>query len=114
MRKIITVPKNQLALKALDYDSATADQLYEISLSESQFKDLWDTGIFDRINEMANVNIDYFEDEQITNKAILEKIISNGVFEVNFSDISINETVKEVKGLFMKAIQCETGVFFFF
>lgn len=114
MRKIITVPKDELALKALEYDNANSDQLYEMSLSEVQFRSLWEIGIFDSINKIANANIDNFEDEQITDIVKLNKVILSGIFDANFSDTEVDQAIKKIKELFLKSIQCNTGVFFYF
>jgi len=44
--RVLTVPKDQEALKLLDYDQATPDILLEYSLDEHEFTNLWECGFF--------------------------------------------------------------------
>jgi len=110
----IVVPKDKVAMEALDYDQATSDQLYEVKLDEGLFERFWRTGIPYDINLMANINLDIAKDDQITDLEDLQKIVASSVFDRGHPDESVNTLLKEIKELFMKAIDCRTGIFFFF
>ncbi|MDF2188607.1 hypothetical protein [Paraflavitalea sp. CAU 1676] len=114
MRKFISVPKDQTALAALDYDQATKDQLFEVTIEDDLFGALWRKGIWGDINLIVNVNIDAYEDEQITDLEDIQEILRRGVFDRSYSDEALNLKIKEIKVLFQRAIDCKTGVFFFF
>jgi hypothetical protein len=114
MNKTIIVPKNKDALNALNYNEATDDQLYELLLNDHQFKLLWKTGIFNNINTIADSMIDIYEDENIVNKYFLNEIINSGILDNNYPDTELMEIMKEIKKMFAKAIEWDTGIFFFF
>ncbi|MFX1705970.1 hypothetical protein PV783_18530 [Chitinophaga sp. CC14] len=107
--KTIVVPKNKDAEIALDYDRATPEQLIEMTLDETMFKELWEAGIFDRINNIAGVNIDIYEDEYIAEIEKLEKVLASDIFTANLID-----SVKRIKSLFEEAVKRETGIYFYF
>ncbi|MBS0032458.1 hypothetical protein ACTJJ0_34635 [Chitinophaga sp. 22321] len=107
--KTIVVPKDQEAKRALDYDKATSEQLIELVLDETEFKKLWGTGFFELINNIAEVNIDNYEDEAVEEKEKLEKVLASEIFT-----ITIIDKVKQIKSLFEEALKRKTGVYFFF
>ncbi|PUZ25399.1 hypothetical protein DCC81_13975 [Chitinophaga parva] len=108
-RKIILVPKDKAAQIALDHDTATPSQLMELSLSQTEFKELIRTGFFDLINHIAGVNIDDYEDECIEEKEKLEKVLQSALFATN-----VTGKVAQIKSLFEAAISRGTGVYFYF
>ena len=55
MSKIIVVPRNKEAEIALDYDTATPDQIIELKLKDKEFENLWDKGIIFLINKISIV-----------------------------------------------------------
>ena len=112
--RFITVPKDQKALIALDFDQASDDQLIEVILDEDEFNMLWNSGFFKHLNRLANAYIDNGEDESITNIEILKNLLKSDLFEMDFQDAKLNQTLKDIKNLFNEAIKHETGVFFFF
>lgn len=114
MEKYITVPKDREAMMALDYNLASSEQLFEIVLHEDQFNLLWSSGIFQSINEIASVNIDYSEDESITDLSLLKKILSSDFLYRDYSNEELTGLVSQLKNLILKAIDCETGIFFYF
>lgn len=107
--KTIVVPKNKDAEIALDYDRATPEQLIEMTLDETMFNELWEAGIFDRINNIAGVNIDIYENEYIAEIEKLEKVLASDIFTANLID-----SVKRIKFLFEEAVKRETGIYFYF
>jgi len=52
-KSLITVPINVDAELALAHDRATSDQLIELELKADDFYQLWNEGIFDLINTIA-------------------------------------------------------------
>lgn len=108
-RKTIVVPKDREAQIALNYDTATPVQLMELSLSQTEFKDLLKTGFFDLINKIAGVNIDDYEDERIEDKEKLEKVLESGIFMTNSTG-----KVAQIRALFEEAVSRGTGIYFYF
>jgi hypothetical protein len=114
LRYHIVVPKDQEAMIALDYNTASSDQLVEVYFSEKQFKRLWDSGVLYAINKIADVNIDFAEDESIKNMESLQELISNDLLRRDYMDHELNQMVTQIKTLVLQAIKCHTGVFFYF
>ncbi|MEJ5049491.1 hypothetical protein WH221_06600 [Chryseobacterium culicis] len=106
MSKKIIVPKNKEAEIALDYDVAGSDQIVELSITNGEFKKLWDRGIFILINKISNSNIDDFEDEHITN---LDSIY-NSLNELKKNSNSSNE----INRMFELALSYGTSIHFYF
>lgn len=112
MSKIISVPKNKDAEIALDYNQATEDQLIEISLSDEEFSELWNEGIFSLINDIAGTNIDDFEDDNIIDKEKIKKIIDKLSY-IQKSGLLKNK-LGQIITLFEEAFIRGTGVYFYF
>ena len=108
--RTIVVPKDMDAEHALNYDEAKPDQLIEVVLNEIEFKDLWEDAFFERINNMADTNIDNYEDESIVDREKLRKVLSNDIFNRSTNTSKINQ----IRGLFEEAIKRETGIYFYF
>ncbi|QHS58576.1 hypothetical protein [Chitinophaga agri] len=108
--RIITVPIDKEAQYELDYDRAEPHQLIEIMIDQSEFKELDSAGVFDRINEIADAMIDDYEDDGIVEKEKLQKVLASDVFDI---PVTTNK-LKELKSLFIEALQRGTGVFFYF
>lgn len=106
MPKVITVPKNKDAEIALDYDTATPEQIVEINLTDIQFDKLWNKGIFLLINRISNSNIDNFEDEHITNL----DFIYNTLNELKKNPNSIEQIIE----MFELALLYKTSIHFYF
>ncbi|AKH93444.1 MULTISPECIES: hypothetical protein [Elizabethkingia] len=106
MAKTIVVPKNKEAEIALDYDTATPDQVIELILSNDEFNKLWSKGVFSLINSISQSNIDDFEDEHIIDL----NLIYNSCRELkkNFNDIS------EIIKMFELALMYRTSIHFYF
>lgn len=68
MRKIryISVPLNEKGIKDYNYGKEDSDNIKVLELSENEFYDLYDNGIFDKINLKCNLLIDDYESEKIS------------------------------------------------
>lgn len=110
--KCITVPISNDAMARLDLDECITGDVIELSLNEKDYDELWKTGIFYEINNALNINIDDYEDETllgVDNLLIAKKIIEEKINIIN------NKIVSD--GLLSQintAIECKTGLFFYF
>ena len=111
-QRVITVPKDKIAEKALDFEEATKEQLIELSITEEEFLFLYQNGIIELINQEGETNIDDFEDDSVTGKENLSKVIKalNLRVDLNVYD----ELIQNVSNLFNEAIDRDTGVYFYF
>ncbi|MBT2620292.1 hypothetical protein [Chryseobacterium sp. ISL-6] len=106
MSKTIIVPKNKEAENALDYDTASKEQLVELNLSEQEFEKLWNEGVFFLINKVSKCNIDDYEDEHITDLSL----ISNTLIELN----KILDGSEKIIKMFEFALIYKTSIHFYF
>ncbi|WP_160137161.1 hypothetical protein [Chryseobacterium sp. c4a] len=106
MSKLIIVPKDKEAEIALDYDTATPEQVVELNLTDEEFEKLWEEGVFSLINEITNSNIDDFEDEHITD---LNDIL-NAYVELQKTSNGVADLIK----MFELAITYKTSIHFYF
>jgi len=114
MEKIIIVPKDSVAMRELDINQEDSNQLYQLILDDSNFKMLWDTGIFSYINSLAGSLIDLYEDEKIINHEMLGTILKSQFFDEITTDQNTKELVFKLKSLIKKAYDLRTGIFFYF
>ncbi|KAB1232565.1 hypothetical protein [Chryseobacterium viscerum] len=106
MSKKIIVPKNKEAEIALDYDTASPEQIVELSITNDEFKELWNSGVFILINKISNSNIDEFEDEHITNLDSIHNSLNKLKKSSNSSD--------KINRMFELALLYETSIHFYF
>lgn len=112
--RVITVPKDKISEKLLDYAEANPEQLIEFEITEEDFCFLYRKNIINLINKHGAVNIDDYEDEHIIDKALLQKVIielERIKVRLEMSEILILEQVIK---LFKEAVYRNTGVYFFF
>ncbi|UOO87149.1 hypothetical protein [Neisseria arctica] len=109
--KYITVPINILALQRLMYNEASQDELIEITLNQEQINKLFSSDFFEKINYILDINIDDFENEEITD---IKKLIILRNFLRDWIQESPEEIYKQIFDLVSIAIERETGIFFFF
>lgn len=109
--KVISVPINKQAEQLLDFDSCPVELLVEWYLTDKEFGILWRSGVFTGLNDKCDKLIDEFEEEWITEQSDLIQSIEliNEVIAKNPID-----ELSRLKNLFSKAIECETGVYFYF
>lgn len=108
--KSITVPISKEAMKRLDFNECLDGDLVEIKLNESEFDKMWSSGVFEIINDAFEKNIDIYEDEYlvgIDNLVQAKKLIDK---EFHGAD----QPVQELLLMLDKAIENNTGIFFFF
>lgn len=112
--KTICVPKNNLAQKHLDANECQPDELIELTIDEEVFNDLFNLGFFYSINNLAHSNIDNFEDDSITNKKFLLKILNSDLFNEKKYSKNLFDAISNIKDMFNKALTFKTGVYFYF
>ncbi|HDL8787539.1 TPA: hypothetical protein PXS75_002325, partial [Yersinia enterocolitica] len=49
--KSITVPVSTEAMNRLDFDECIAGDLIEMNLDEPEFEKIWNSGVFDKLND---------------------------------------------------------------
>ncbi|WP_158963111.1 hypothetical protein [Myroides fluvii] len=106
MPKVITVPKDQAAQDALNYDCAASEQLIELELTKEEFEELWNDGVFTAINRITGSNIDDFEDEHIMDLQVIEQV---------WNELKTNQiTPKNILQMFELALVYKTSIHFYF
>ncbi len=108
--RYITVPKDKNAVEALDYDTATDEQLIEWKLTHDEFMELWNLQVFDKINSDCDTIIDDYENESITEKERLNQCF----LVVNQFSNKGNGSVKRFTEMVKTAIDLKTGLYFYF
>ncbi|SFM92224.1 hypothetical protein SAMN05428949_1320 [Chitinophaga sp. YR627] len=109
-RKIITVPKDKDSEVALDYDTATTEQLIEVFLDQTEFMELYRAGFFQELNFIADALIDEYESEAITDKEKIQLVLDSDIFNKPV----LVDKLNQIKNLFQEALQRNTGVYFYF
>ncbi|WP_316837041.1 hypothetical protein [Pedobacter nutrimenti] len=112
--KTICVPKDSIAQTHLDFGESQPGELIELSIEDKTINNLLRFGFFDSINKLANSNIDNFEDESITEKHQLMKVLNSSLFNKKLYDEELHQVVDVIRDLFNKAIVYGTGVYFYF
>ena len=113
-QRVITVPKDKIAEKALDFDEATTEQLIELSIKEEDFLFMYQSGIIELINQEGGANIDDFEDDAVTGKENISKVIKALELKSNLRDHARHQLIQNVSSLFNEAFNRDTGVYFYF
>lgn len=108
--RFIRVPKDAKAMEDYDYGILKKEQLVEMVLSEEQFHELYDMGIFDSINDKCDIIIDDYEEEILA----LDKIPTAMEVVCQFMADYSNKELEELKKIFELAIQYKTIVGFDF
>lgn len=112
--KSIIVPKDKLGLSRLlsTIEPDTNDFYFELKLTDSSFYNLWNLGIFNEINLIADSVIDDFEEEYILDqekiKYIIEYLSQKILMYPSLSDLD------QLLNMFLEAYNRETGIFFYF
>jgi len=112
--KTICVPKDSLAQTHLDFDESQPGELIELNISDTTFNSLWEAGFFKSINKLTHSIIDNFEDERITEKDQLMKVLNSNLFNRKLYDKELHEVVEKIRDLFNKALTYNTGIYFYF
>ncbi|MCE0829017.1 hypothetical protein LVQ78_23835 [Buttiauxella sp. A2-C2_NF] len=109
--KCISVPISADAMKRLDFDECVNGDLIEVLLSEEEYNSLWNTGVINKINSALHINIDDYEDEELLGSTNL--LQAKGIIESELSSC-MNEILEKLLLQVNKAIEYNTGVFFYF
>ena len=64
-QRFISVPKNIKSIEKYYYGEETKEDMIEWKLSESEFNSLFESGVFDLLNNYCESLIDDFESETI-------------------------------------------------
>lgn len=108
--KCISVPVSQDAVQRLDFDESIDGDLFEVTLTDEQFNALFRTGVLSELNKLIEINIDEFEDEKIVGKRDL-KIARRLLGQLSASDsVKVGVLLSQID----KAIEYDTGVYFYF
>lgn len=107
--KVISVPLSNSAMDRLYYDKTEDGDLLELFLTDNDFDILISTGFIQEVNSSLSINIDEYEDEEITEQSMLGKIES---ITQKYESSSI--LFSKMHQLILVAIEKNTGIFFFF
>ncbi len=107
----IVVPLSKISLQQLDYDKADPNDLIILNLARSQINNLFSNDFFQRVNLILDINIDDFEDEEITD---MRKLVILRNFLRDYIKDNPQKIYQDLYNLVSVAIEKETGVFFFF
>ena len=107
--KVICVPLSKGAMKRLDTDSCTDNDLREVSIGEEEYDRLWNSGIFDQLNAKLDILIDDYEDEIIT----FEKL-ELAIEIVREHPQGESDWFRPMRELMEVALERKTGLYFFF
>lgn len=106
MSKTICVPISLEAEQRLDYDQNLPGDLLEIEISQTEFNELWDSGLFQILNANLDILIDEYEDEVI----IFEKL-DQAIELISGLELSV---VNQIKDLMCTARKTGVGIYFYF
>jgi hypothetical protein len=109
MSKLVAVPKTQEALRQLALDQAASSSLIEWVLTDLEFAELWQSGVFTKINGACGTMIDDFEAEHIVNIEELRHCAA-----VVSALKSLSPALGQLDVLVQEALQRKTGIFFYF
>lgn len=107
--KIISVPLTVEAMQRLDTDSCIEGDLKEVELNKVEYAQLWESGVFERLNNDLGIMIEDYEDEVIPADNLQE-----GIEIVEEYHNNNNALFRALLELFKLALERKTGVFFFF
>lgn len=113
-QRIIIVPKDKVAQEALDFDKATNEQLIELPIEEEEFLCMYKTGIIELINIEGSANVDDFEDDSVTGKVNLSRVIKTLSLKESLGNHVQIRLIQKLANLFREALDRDTGVYFYF
>ena len=96
-------------MKRLDMDLCIDGDLKELQLDELDYQKLWESGVFDELNNHLGIIIDDYEDEMIPLEKLQEaiKVVERFSHE-NYNIISSFIVLLKI------ALERKTGMFFYF
>ncbi|WP_298261215.1 hypothetical protein [uncultured Litoreibacter sp.] len=109
--KTISVPTSPLAAERLDLGQEQETDTLDMLLSEQEFNVLFSSGFIEQVNKLANVNIDDYEDEVISDPRGL-KVCEN--LSVEFFNRTQLEVFSKIIAQAEFAQKAGTSLHFFF
>lgn len=112
MGKTVIVAKDQVAMKAISYDTESPEQIISFELTEAELNYFLTSGLIDELNQACGVILDDFEDDMITGYENL----TNGLSVLKgYQDKSFQYSgfVSNLILLFQEAFTRNTAVYFF-
>ena len=93
MNKWLTVPKNEKGVEEYDYGINSSDNLFTFIIPPEEYSNLWVDGIFDKINENCELEIDDFESEIIPVEQIEKAIrcVSSSLYPTFYNALQLAE-----------------------
>lgn len=112
--KVIIVPRDKFTEQELNYNQAQKEQLIELYLNDDEFDLLYKKKLFELINQIAETNIDDYEDDSISGKEKIGNVLARLNLEVHSIDDEYNKLIKKMITLFEEAFNRDTGIYFHF
>ena len=112
--KVITVPKNKFAEQVLNFNQAQKEQLIELYLNDEEFEILYKKKLFELINQIAETNIDEYEDDSVSGKEKIGNVLTRLNLENYSLDDEYNKLIKKIINLFEEAFNRDTAIYFHF
>lgn len=109
--KTISVPTSLLAAQRLDLGQEQEADTLDVVLSKQEFDVLFSSGFIEQVNELANVNIDDYEDELISDPLGLKACEE---LSVEFFERSRLEVFSKIAAQVKFALKTGTSLHFFF
>lgn len=111
--RYITVPLTSAAERRLDRNEASPDELKECLLEDQEFWILWNSGIFERINQECNTLIDSFEDDKLATSGQQKKAEQIVLEWLSSADEALGQLLEEFLKLLRAAQSLNTGIYFY-
>ena len=109
-QRIISVSKNINSMEKYYYGEETKEDMIEWRLSESEFKSLFESGVFDLLNNYCESLIDDFESETIGS----DKFNLAETTVINLKSKTNNKEIEKLHVLIQEAIKRGTQISFDF
>jgi hypothetical protein len=115
-RRRIVVPKDKESQRLLDVDEASPEQLIDWLLTEEEHNALWAGYILDEINKIAGTIIDDFEEDRVTTRTTLGRVLTWLDDDINPrpKTEALKAALARLTDLFNEAHKRDTSVHFFF
>jgi hypothetical protein len=107
----MSVPTSQEAMSRLDFDKCNDGDLIEFNITNEHYNALVELGLIRLMNDLFDIHIDEFEDEKIVG---VDDLTQARLLINNHFHSSANEAVNILLFQLNKAIEHQTGVFFYF
>ena len=109
--KIMSIPINKEAMIRMDYDENVDGDVFEMHLDSCDYDFFCKTGIVNKLNSALNINIDDYEDEKILG---LDDLLKARKIVTSELGSDVNGVLDKILSQINKAIENNTGIFFYF